>query len=380
MSVARVLLAEIRHRLLSFLLGLMAVTAAVALLIALVTMGRASNVETKRLMRNLGFNLLLVPRDTDMADFWAADFAPGDMPEEYVSRLAETRALGVDHYVAVLQRKIEWQGHPVLLTGLLPENHAVDAPGGKEPMGYKIERGTCLVGYVLAQRLGLKPGDTLELPGKKLRVDRRLLEDGSKEDIRLYAHLRDVQDMLGVHGRINTIQALGCLCYGTPLSVLRDKLAGVLPDVQVVELRNIATARAETRHMVEQQVGFIVAAVLAVCAAWVGLLALLNVRERRQEIGILRALGFGSGRVAALFLGRAALIGLLGAAVGFVLGTWLALHFGPGIFKLTFGKVHPAYDLIGVAAVTAPVIAMLASFVPAMAAVTQDPAVSLREA
>jgi len=41
-------------------------------------------------------------------------------------------------------------------------------------------------------------------------------------------------------------------------------------------------------------------------AVWVGLLMLANVRERRIEIGILRALGKTSGMIAALFLGEMA--------------------------------------------------------------------------
>ena len=56
--------------------------------------------------------------------------------------------------------------------------------------------------------------------------------------------------------------------------------------------------------------------VVLVCAAWVGLLAWSNVRERRSEIGLLRALGKGSGKIASLFFGRAALLGLIGGCVG----------------------------------------------------------------
>ncbi len=377
MSIMRLLLREVQHRKLSFLLGLLAVAMAVALFVALLTMGRASNIETTRLMRNLGFNVLILPKETDLADYWAADSAKGDMPEEYLRRLAETPGIAADHYVATLEKKVRWRGRAILLTGVLAERTAIDARK-KAPMGYKIPRGACYVGYAIAHSLGIKRKDTIDLLGKKLTVQRVVLEAGSKEDIRIYAHLHDVQEVLGMRGRINTIQALQCLCGGT-MAELQEEISGVLPGTQIVELRSIATARSETRQMVEKHVGFIVAAVLAVCAAWVGLLSLLNVRERRTEIGILRALGFGSSHIAALFLGRAAFIGLLGAAVGFAVGTALALHVGPEIFKLTFSKVRPAYDLLIPLVFVTPLVATLASFLPAMIAVTQDPAVTLTE-
>lgn len=378
MSVLSLAVREIRHRFLTFLLGLLAITAAVALFSAMTVMGRASNAETTRLMRDLGFNVLILPAGEDVAAFWATDTIRGDMPEEYVSRLARTKGMSADHYVAVIQRKVSWQGLEVLLTGVLKEQTALGAPQ-KAPMGVVVERGKCRAGYAVAQKLGLREGDEVEILGKTLAVERCLAEDGSKEDVRIWAHLADVQEMLEMEGRVNMIQALGCLCGDSSLPALRRDISKVLPGTYVTELRNLAVARSETRMMVERYVGFIMAAVVVVCAAWVGLLALLNVRERRYEIGLLRALGFGSGRIAALFIARAALMGLVGAALGFALGTWLAMDFGPDVFKITFKKAEPAWDMLVPLLAGAPLLAALASLLPAMVAVTQDPAAVLTE-
>ncbi len=374
----RMLLREITHRFPGFLLGLLAVVAAVALYVGLETMGRASYTETKRLMRNLGFNLLIIPEGSDMADFWAADFADSDMPEDYVRRLAQTPGMSADHYVATLQKKVLHQGHEILLTGILPERSAIDA-AKKTPMGFSIAPGECYVGHAIAESLGLEPGGTITVLGKELTVARRLLEDGSKQDIRIYAHLHEVQELLGMEGRINAIEALHCLCVGDALPALKQEITKVLPGTHVTELRNIAAARSQTRAMVEQHVEFIVATVLVVAAAWIAFLALLNVRERRQEIGILRALGFGSSHIAALFLGRALLMGLLGALLGFFVGTAVAMHYGAGMFKLTFAEVRPSYDLLIPTLLVAPLIAALAGLLPTVIAISQDPAVVLRE-
>ena len=378
MSPCALMLREIRLRWLNFALATLAVAGAAALVVALAGMGRASNIETKRLMRNLGFNLLVLPGRADLAQYWANDTVNGDMPQAYVQKLAQTPGIGADHYVATLQQRLDWRGLQVVLTGILPERNAVDAPG-KDPMGYSVGPGKCFVGFAIARALSLKEGQRLDLQGVPLKIERCMVEDGSREDVRLYVHLADAQRILKRPGRINSIQALGCLCYGGPLSILRERIGKVLPDTYVTELRNIATARAETRHMVEQNAGFIVGAVVMVGALWVALLAWLNVRERRQEIGILRALGFGSGHVAALFLGRAVLIGLVGALVGFGVGTWLAGQYGADIFRLTFAKVKPAFDLLPRAVLGAVVITALASLLPAMAAVMQDPARTLTE-
>ncbi|NQT83686.1 FtsX-like permease family protein [bacterium] len=378
MSMLRMLIKEIAHRKLNFLLGLVSVAAAVALLVSVLTMSDASERETVRLMRDMGFNILIVPKNTDMADFWSEDFAKEEMPEEYVHDLANSGIITIRHLVATLQKKIVWRDRKVLLTGVLPEA-PVRGREKKPPMGYTIPRGRVYVGFELARSLKIKEGGTITILGKDFVVERCLQEAGSKDDIRIYGDLHDVQEVLRKPGKINVIEALRCLCTGVELADVRESIARVLPNTNVAERGSIAVARAETRKMVEKYAAFIIPTVFLVCAVWVGLLSLSNVRERRQEIGILRALGFGSGRIATLFLGKAFLLGLLGAAVGFAVGTGIALQFGPQIFHLTAKKINPVYALLVWSAVGSPALCALASYLPAVVAITQDPAVTLQE-
>jgi putative ABC transport system permease protein len=105
----------------------------------------------------------------------------------------------------------------------------------------------------------------------------------------------------------------------------------------------------------------------------------MNVRERRLEIGILRALGYGSSKIAGLFLAKAVLLGIVGAVLGYLIGSTLAAQYGPDIFKVTAQAIQTMPSLLLWAAVAAPAFAALASFIPAMIAIAQDPAVILRE-
>ena len=93
----------------------------------------------------------------------------------------------------------------------------------------------------------------------------------------------------------------------------------------------------------------------------------------------MRALGYGSVKIASLFLGKAVAVGLIGAALGFSIGTGLALKFGPDIFKVTANMITPKIELFYWALVASPAICALSVFIPAMIATTQDPALTLRE-
>ncbi len=379
MTTIRLILSEMRHRPASSALALAGVLLATTLYVALTTLGQASYNETKRLMRELGFNFVILPSEDDLADYWTTGVPEGDMPEEYVSRLADTPGLAADHYVAMLQRRVDWEGVDVYLTGILPERRAVDS-GEKAPMGLKIQPGACYVGYAVARELGLKPRDRVELLGHGLRVETVMLEDGSKQDVTVYAELHEVQEMLGMEGRINAIQALRCLeCLGreSTFADVRNGIGSLLPDVYVYEIEDIATARSDTRRMVRRYIGLLLSLTVVVCVAWVGLLFWLNVGQRWQEIGILRAVGYGSGRIASLFLGKAALFGVIGGCLGFALGTWLAVRYGPAIFTLTAKSVRPDYALLWRSVVGAALVAMIAGLVPTLTAVAQDPATSL---
>jgi len=372
---------EIRHRKVNFLLSTLAVVTAVALFISFFAAAGASERETARLMLSMGFNVHILSKGADINEFLLTGLADRTMPEDYLHKLASQQAVSYNHLLASLQKKILWRGLEAILTGLAPE---ICPPGGKKsPISYQIEPGSLYVGYRIAQALGLKNGDIVEIEGKSLKVARCLSESGGVDDIRLQCHLRDAQDILKLPGQVSEIRAVDCLCFapaGDPVSVLRKEIESLLPDVQVFHTQNIASARAQTRQMVRSMFAVIMPLVVIACGVWTGVLAMINVRDRHEEIGIMRALGYGSGRIMSLFLGKAAVIGVLGGAVGFLAGTVLAAKFGPDVFKITAQAViKPQPSLLAVSVVFAPLFVAVASFIPTTIAVTYDPAVTLRE-
>ena len=381
MTIPGLIFKEIRHRKTNFALGLLAVMMAVALFISFFTAAKASNRETARLMLSLGFNLHIIPKDTNMNEFLLTGLPDKTMPEQYTEKLASQKKISYNHLMATLQKKITWRGLDVVLTGLAPE---VSPPGRKmPPMKDPIERGNLYVGYRVAKALGLNENYVVEIKDKTFKVVECLSESGGTDDIRIQCNLRDAQEILELPGRISEIRAVDCLCFAPtddPASILRKEIGPLLPEAQVFHTRAIASARAKTRQMIRNLFAVIVPFVVIACGVWIGVLAVMNVRDRQQEIGIMRALGYGSGRITMLFLGKALTIGLVGALVGFLVGTGLALKFGPPIFKLTAETmIKPNMSLLLYCLVFAPVFAAVSSFIPAMIAVTYDPAVTLRE-
>jgi putative ABC transport system permease protein len=382
MNIFHLIFKEIIHRKLNFLLGLLAIALAVALFTSFFTIGQASKRETVRLMRDIGFNLRIIPKETDVSKFWMTGFSEYTMPEDYVNRFAKYKGISYNHVTAILHKKILWNDKEVILTGVAQKEITPPGVAEKSPMIFSIESGTVHLGSEIAVGHRIKKGGKIVILGKSFVVARVLPESGSEDDIRIYGNLLDVQKLLNMEGKINEIKALECLCFTPgrdPLVALRKELEQVLPEAKVFRIQSIATARESQRLMVDKYFSLILPFMLIVCAAWVGVLAMINVRERRSEIGIMRALGYGSAKIALLFLGKALMIGLIGAILGFGIGTFLALGFGPDIFKVTAKAIKPVYELLGWSLLAAPLFTALSSFIPAMVAVTQDPASTLRE-
>jgi putative ABC transport system permease protein len=112
----------------------------------------------------------------------------------------------------------------------------------------------------------------------------------------------------------------------------------------------------------------------------------VSVTERRHEIGILRSLGATKGQVCGLFLGEAALLGLIGALLGLPLGIYLA-HLGLGPMQRVFSDlftVDSKQDVVlgsstlALAASAGMLAALIAALVPAWKASKEQPANAVR--
>ena len=67
------------------------------------------------------------------------------------------------------------------------------------------------------------------------------------------------------------------------------------------------------------------------------------------------------------------------ALILMAIGTALAMKLGPTVFKITAASIRPDYSIFFWAIVAAPVFSAIATFIPTIYAVLQDPAITLRE-
>ncbi len=426
MTIWRLILREMAHRKLNFLCSLLSVAIAVACLAGAWTLLRADERRTARVLEQkqkevetagaelqeamrkitlgLGFNLLILPHDQDLNELHLEGGLSRAMPEEYVERLAKSKIVTVNHLLPSVVKRLIWpeQNFPIILQGTRGEVPILHADP-KKPLLDAVPPGKIVLGHQVQQRLALKPNDKVMLLGREFTLLKTHPERGTADDSTVWIHLAEAQELLGLKNLIHAILALECHCAGERLPAIRQEITGILPGTQVIErgppalartearskaqenavqaLKLEMASRAQLRRQHEQFAAVLVPVVFTGCILWIGFLAFGNVRERRSEIGILRAIGCRSGQILAIFLGKAALLGVSGALLGYLIGALVGAQWTAGDPAAAPVALWPGADLGLMAAAigTALVLAVFGTWIPALWAARQDPAAVLPE-
>ncbi|MGO9804499.1 MAG: lipoprotein-releasing ABC transporter permease subunit [Steroidobacteraceae bacterium] len=233
---------------------------------------------------------------------------------------------------------------PVLLRGVDPRAAStVREIGPAVTQGHLADLGAgpgrVIVGAVIAERLGLSPGDALTLlvptigadgtPLPKLRefLVAAVFEVGEPD--------QDSTLVLGSLGEVRTLAAQGATDQG-----LRLRVADVLAAPAVAaRLRTALPAAYEVRDWTQDNANYfratriektmmslILLLIVAVAAFNIVAMLVMVVTDKRTDIAILRTFGAAPLRVLAIFITQGLVIGWLGVGLGVALGLALALH------------------------------------------------------
>lgn len=269
----------------------------------------------------------------------------------------------------------------VALIGMDPERYQRIIPVSDDLIAgtFQVGAGHTVIGSELARDLGLTVGDKLRLDagdGREAVVEvSGIFELGVRElDARyVYLDLKQAQTLLALPGGITVIDTrVDEIFNASQLAERIGRLTGLKAESWMEtngQLLNALTSQSMTTEMIRVFVGISVAFGIASVLA-------VSVVQRTREIGILRAMGSPRGQILRVFLLQGGLLGLLGSAVGGLVGWGLIQIFntvGPGLFYIPM-----APGLVPVAMAIATVAGVVAAAFPARRAARYDPAEAIR--
>jgi putative ABC transport system permease protein len=154
---------------------------------------------------------------------------------------------------------------------------------------------------------------------------------GGPEDDHVEIALRSAQRLADLPGRVS---ALRLVVPGTPSEIqsyIAD-LQRLLPDADVRPIRQFTDAQAKIYSRISGLLTFTVGIVLLLTGLCV-MAAMTNVAmERKNDVGLMKAIGGATRRVLRLFLAEAALLGLAGGIIGAAAGIFLSIWLGKQVF------------------------------------------------
>jgi putative ABC transport system permease protein len=385
MNPFKLVIREFLYIKVSTLVILMTVIVASTASVAIITLSKASENETRKIMREQGLNLYIFPKGTNLIDFYSVNNTE-TFPEDYVDVLANSKTFdAVRHLTGILQLKypdwIDPNGSRQNIVVMGYKDEAMQRFLNKqETMGFDVAKGTVHVGALLWKNI--PEGETFKILGKdgvqhEFEIAKRLVEGRGMIDQGVAFNLEDLQEVLGMEGQINKIEALGCVCHDGRINNARNQVQTIFSDLEVTEISSIADARENQRLMMNKYGSFIIPFVILSALLISGLLFYANVSTRRYEIGILKATGKSNFFITLIILLKAFVIGLIGSIAGFFVGSMIAQSFGAGIFQFTAASIEPLWNIFAYSIVIFPVLWMLSSWIPALLATQVDAARTL---
>jgi putative ABC transport system permease protein len=378
------------------ILGVIVGITAMVLLVGLVQ-GLKNNVEDQ--LKGFGTNtIVIVPIDVSkVATFGSTQLVPteGKLTEQDFERVKKIGS--IDAITKVLSGRFNMrfknESFTVSATGIEPDQYLTIVGSGisVETGRFLVttDRHAAVLGADIASgtfKTGVAPGSDIFIAGEKFKVVGVLNKSGNSPtstDNMILMTFDDVKRLRADTIAPGEISAMRMLVHeGQDVNATADEVNSVMlsshrknednKDFSIVTAGYISSQIDQTTSLLTLFLGAIAGISLVVGAIGISNTMFMAVLERRREIGVLKAIGMEEWEIERLFLVESGIIGILGGALGLLLGSLLI-----GLANLLgFPAVVLPEVAIG-AVVFSAAVGMLAGYVPSRQAAKLDPVEAL---
>lgn len=378
---------NLRRRKGKVLLLVLGLTIGVTTVVALQAITQTMEADVATKLDEFGANILIVPRSDSLSLSYggltvsSAAYDVGELTAQDAERILAIRnaanvSVIAPKLLSAVELPAQGQDQLVLVAGV-----DFDAELrlkkwwrliGKAPES----EDQAIIGARVANLLDLSVGSHVEVGDRSFEIVAILAENGTQDDDMLFIDLGAAQQALNRPDAISLIE-VAALCTACPIEDMVAQIQEVLPQARVAGLRQAVTLRMETVGQVTR-FAWALSTVVLVIGGLVVLTTMLGaVAERRQEIGVFRAIGFRRAHIVRVILTEAALMSLTGGILGWLIGMGAATFLAPAVAQVSVAVQWDPLLAVGAVSV-ALIVGLLSSLYPAIRAAKLDPTTALR--
>jgi len=240
----------------------------------------------------------------------------------------------------------------------------------------RTDESLCLVGRTVARQFQLSPGSnvTLNYIGRTARLHvAGIIDSGTAEDDQVFVNLPVVQGLIGTTNGVGLWQ-LSVSGTSANIGAYAARLAAALPAASVRPIREVTEAEGNLLHRTRLLIASMVALILVLTALCVLATMAALAMERREDVGLMKALGGSIARIVSLFLAEVSVLGAAGGLIGCIIGILLAQWMGQRVFDTS---IAPRWEIFPLT-IAMMVVVALAGALPLRLLGKVKPAVILR--
>lgn len=355
----------------------------VATVVGIISFVEATTHDIAHKLEQYGANILIVPRTENLSLSYGGLSLGGvsfDLEEIRESELARLATIKNHRNIAAVGPMVlgvaSVEGRRILMAGVDFRAAGILKPWWRVQGAYPDANGI-LLGSEAAGLLNLKAGDRLPVNGLDLTVSGILEPTGSQDDQLAFTALATAQQAFQKTGRISMAE-VAALCKDCPIEDMVRQIAEVLPGAKVVAIQQVVKSRMEMLAQFSH-FSYGISGVILFIGGLVVLVTMMgSVRERTDEIGIFRAIGFRRSHIMRIVFLEAGILSGLAGIIGYGLGLGCA-QAALSLLSESHGGLVPFNPALAIGSlVLALALGLAASAYPAAMAARLDPNEALR--
>lgn len=309
----------LRHKTRSFL-TLLGIASSVAVLFSIISFNNGFDKGLKREFDRTGIHFMIVPSGCphEVASLVLhGAVIPKFLDLAVFEKIKEVSEIDLISPVLITQMPNQLRGRVDLIYGVEMAHLNMLKPQWEIDGSIAKSEDEILLGYEVASHYSIKLGDTLIYENKEFKISGIVKKTGSQDDAFVFMPLKSLQKLIK---KPDSATAIGVKVKDIEkLNLIIEDLSKKIPGIQIVTMTQVVNSLSNLAN--SAKILSLSIAIIAIMISAIGVMnsILMAIFERKEEIGMMRAIGASRFDIFRIIVKETLLLTTIGGFIGIIL-------------------------------------------------------------